>query len=259
VVVAVELSRLLRRALLVAGIAVTGWLVSIVFAGTAAADNDPGVTEPATPETQQQSGGLLGGLLGGVTNTLTGLTNTVVQLTGSVLDTTTSVLAPVVPPSPEPIIDLPALLPLPSHGSSGSSQTDRSDAPQAAPVVVTPAPPQPAPPAPQPVEVAVVRPAEPPAPPPAPVTAAADNKDSPADEHANRGGSDPQPVKAPAAPAGPGSTVSPTHDSSGGARGTHGVLTTQATLHPADAGFTTRSRAVDAAGRDAGLPASSPD
>lgn len=250
--VAVELSRLLRRALLVAAIATTGWLVSIVFAGSAAADNDPGVTEPTATETQQHGGGLLGGLLSGVTNTLTGLTNTVVQLTGAVLDTTTTVLAPVVTPSPEPIIDLPALLPTPSHGSSGSSQTDRIDAPPA-PIVVPPAPP-----AEQPVQLAVVRPAEVPVPQPAPVVAAKDNEGS-ADEHANRGGSDPQPVKAPAAPAGPGSTVSPSHDNFGGARGTHGLLTTQATLHPADAGFTTRSRAGNAAGRDTGLPASSPD
>jgi len=69
----------------------------------------------------------------------------------------------------------------------------------------------------------------------------------------------PQPVKTPTSPANSGTTASSSHDTSGGARSTHGVLPAQTTLHPADAGFSTRSRAVNAAGRIAGLPASSPD
>lgn len=255
-----ELSRLLRRALLVTAIAVAGWLAGVVFAGGASAETIQDSPE-ATPG-QQQSGGLLGGLLGGVTDTLTGLTTTVVNLTGSVLDTATTVLAPVLPPAPERPADLPVLLPAPVDDSAeGSTSTDPvTEAPvepaPSAQVAVAPTPP-PAPPVTRAVEVVAVRPAEVPVPQPAP--AAQEPAPANADSHADGGDPDPRPRKAPAAPGGPGSTVSSGHDTSGGARGTHGVLTTQATLHPADAGFTTRSRAVDAAGRTAGLPASSPD
>ncbi len=259
VVVAVELSRLLRRALLVTALAVAGWLLSVVFAGAATADTGAGTTTTGDePAQQQQSGGLLGGLLGGVTNTLTGITNSVVTLTGTVVDTTTSVLAPVVTPAPDPIIDLPELLPAPPGSSAGDSSTDRTDA-----VPVPPAPPAPAAVAPTPqappVTLAVedvVRPAAVATQQPAPVAQEPANN---ADSHAGKGATDPRPNKAPAGPAGPNSTVSTAHDTSGGARGTHGVLTVQATLHPADAGFSTRSRAVDAAGRVAGLPACTPD
>jgi len=264
------LPRLLRRGLLVAAIAAAGWLLSVLFAGGAAADDVPTdpveVQEPHTTADQRetQSGGLLDGLLGGVVDTVSGFTQTVVHLTGAVLDTTASLLAPVVQPPADPIIDLPSILPAPHDGSSssGSAATDRADAAVAALAVVAPAPVAPvaAPVAPPVVEapaqeihaVATV---------PAQVTqpAPAAAPDTNAAEHAGKGDTDPRPVKAPAAPAGPGSTVSTGHDSFGGARGTHGVLTSQATLHPADAGFTTRSRAVNAAGRNAGLPATSPD
>lgn len=270
--VAVELSRLLRRGLFVAAVAAAGWLLGVVFAGTASA-------QPLPPQDQQQTqdrqpgGGLLGGLLGGVTDTLAGLTDTVAGLTDTVMDTTTTLLTPAMPPMPgHPAAPVP--LPAPSGGSSsgtssgsssGTATTARDETPAAvveeAQPVVAPAPV--APPKPVvavPVPEPVVRPFVAPVAPPAPVVQdTGGDTGSAADEHAGRGDSAPQPVKAPAAPAGSGATVSTAHDSSGGARGTHGVLTTQATLHPADAGFTTRSRALDAAGRAAGLPAASPD
>ena len=256
-VVAVELSRLLRRGLLVAAVAVAGWLLGVLFAGPASA-------QPLPPQDQQQThdrqpgGGLLGGLLSGVTGALAGLTETVV-------DTTTGLLTPVVLPMPDHDVHPPIVPTAPSGGSSaGTATTARAETPPpvveappvapAAPVVVAP-PRQPVVvvSVPKPVTRQVVVPVAPPAP------VVQETADSTAAEHAGRGDPVPQPVKAPAAPAGSGATVSSAHDSSGHARGTHGVLGTQTTLHSADAGFTTRSRAVDAAGRAAGLPASSPD
>jgi hypothetical protein len=254
VVVAVELSRLLRRVLLVAAVAVAGWLLSVVFAGTAGADERP---------EHDPSGGLFGDLVGGLTDTVAGVTDKVFGITETVIGTSDSVLAPTAPPPAEEA-ELPAILPVGS--SSGTAATDRYDglprldvvsAPIAVPVtpeVMPAAPPVVAPPVPAPVRPAVT--AVPAA--PAPTAAAQDLGDVSA-EHAGEGAPEPRPVKAPAAPAGSSTTVSSSHDSSGSARGTHGVLPTQADLHPADAGFTTRSRAVDAAGRVAGLPASSPD
>jgi hypothetical protein len=264
-----RLPRLLRRGLLAVAVAVAGWLLSVLFAGAAAADEIPSDTTPVQEThttaveqepAQGQSGGLLGGLLGGVVHTVGSLTQVVVDLTGSVLETATAVLAPVVQPPAAPIFILPAHHDGPS---SDSAETDRADDVAAIPAVVAPAPvvpvaPPVAPPvveAPAPeIHLIVAVPAQ--VTQPTPVTAPAPGN---AAEHAGKGDTDPQPEKTPTAPAGPGSTVSTGHDSFGGARGTHGVLASQATLHPADAGFTTRSRAVNAAGRGAGLPATSPD
>jgi len=252
-VVAVEISRLLRRGLLVTAIAAAGWLLSAAFAGTASAEGLPG----DNPQTQEQpSGGLLGGLIGGVTNTITGLTDTVVGLTGTVVDTTTSLLTPVTHPAQEPIIDVPALLPVDDW--TGSNETARPETQPA------PAAPAPVAPAPQPVVPAPVH-VTPAAPKPAAAPAPAAAQTAPQERENKTGyqtgtGSAPEPVKTPAGPSSPGSSVSAAHDNSGGARGTHGVLVSHTTLvHPADAGFTTRSRAVNAAGRDAGLPVSTPD
>lgn len=245
VVVAVKLSRLLRRGLFVVALAAAGWLLGVAFAGSAGAD------ELAGDNAQTQSSGLLGGLLNGLTG-----------ITTSLVDTSGDILAPVLTPESTPVIELPSILP-DTGSSSGSVATDRNDVGRSdtvvpAPVVTPPAPV---------VPVAPVAP-EPPAPPAAPpvvhtpvvpAAPAAQDFGSAAGEQAGGGGSEPQPGKAPSAPAGSGATMSSAHDNSGGARGTQGVLTSQTTLHPADAGFTTRSRAVNAAGRTAGLPASSPD
>ena len=255
--VAVELGRLLRRGLLVAAIAAAGWLLSVVFAGSASAETLP----DEQPHTQEQpSGGLLGGLLGGVTHTVTELTETVTGVTGAVVDATTTLLAPPQAPDHEPVIDVPVLLP--GDGwTSGTTETDRAvpapaPAVQPAPKAVAPAP-KAVPPA--PVKAAPqVTPKLAAAPVPAPRAAVAEEHD-PAGDRAGTG-TDPEPVKSPAGPATPGTSVSAAHDHSGNARTTHGVLVSHAVhTHPADAGFTTRSRAVRTAGRDAGLPASTPD
>lgn len=255
--VAVEFGRLLRRGLLVAAIAAAGWFLSVLFAGSASAQTLP----DEQPHTQEQpSGGLLGGLLGGVTHTVTGLTETVVGITGSVADATTPLLTPPSAPDHDPVIDVPVLLP--GDGwASGTTETDRADV---APVPAAKPAPKAAAPAPRAVPPAPVKAAPPvtpklaAAPVPAPRAAVAEEHD-PAGDRAGTG-TDPEPVKTPAGPATPGTSVSAAHDHSGSARTTHGVLVSHTVhTHPADAGFTTRSRAVSTAGRDVGLPASTPD
>lgn len=268
------LTRLLRRVLFVAAIGVAGWLLGVVFAGAASADDLPqeetltgtALAEPTPTETtldqtlnqRTPPNDLLGGLITGLSDTLGRVTD---KVGGTWVDTSGDAAAP--EPSKEPILDLPSILP--AGSSSGGAATDKSDvvaqvipsvvaAPAAAPAA--PAPPPPPPPpvvhAPNPVR------APPPAV-PAPVVPPAAQDPGIAAEQAGKGDPEPQPVKAPSAPASTGTTVSASHDSSGGARGTHGVLAPHDTLHPADAGFTTRSRAVNAAGRVPGLPACSPD
>ncbi|GAB1508239.1 hypothetical protein [Actinophytocola sp. KF-1] len=254
-----ELGRLLRRGLLLAAMAAAGWLLSVVFAGAAGAT----ALHDEQPHTQEQpSGGLLGGLLGGVTQTVSGLTDTIAGITAPVTDVTTALLVPVEKDTPEPV-DLPAVLPA-DDWTTGTAVTERAETPPApapAPKPVAPAPkpvaPEPAPPVQAAAPVAAApKPAA--APVTAPRTAVAEEHD-PAGDRAGTG-SDPEPVKSPAGPSAPGTSVSAAHDHAGNARATHGVLVSHATLaHPADAGFTTRSRAVNAAGRDAGLPASTPD
>jgi hypothetical protein len=262
VVVAVEPSRLLRRALLVAAVAVAGWVLSAVFASVAGADELPG-DDTRAYQSDNALGELLGGLtdlVGGVTDVVGGVTDRVADIGGSLVDTSGDVLPPSSSPDAhDPVAETP---PAPSPGAANA---DRGDAlPRTgiavppAPVATPPAPVVPLPPvtptAPAPVTPPVVKvPVAPVAPP------AAQDAGSAATEHAGRGEPEPEPAKAPTAPAGTGTTVSTAHDNAGSARGTHGVLAAQATLHPADAGFTTRSRAVDGAGRVAGLPASSPD
>lgn len=239
-----ELSRLLRRGLLVAAIAAGGWLLSVVFAGTASADEAP-------QNTPAQSGGLLGGLVNGLTGTLGGVTSTVTGITETLAQ---DAPPPAAAQDEEPVVDLPVLL---SGSASGSASTERD--PGLPPPDLTPAPtpaPQVTAPPPPPVVVTPPAPTPPPAPPapvpPAPAPTAGT-------EHAGDGVPGPAPVKTPTTPANSGTIVSLAHDGYAGAKSTHGVLPAQTTFHPADAGFTTRSRAVSAAGRVAGLPASSPD
>jgi hypothetical protein len=254
-----ELSRLLRRVLLVAVVGVAGWLLGVLFAGTAGADELP---EDGSQVYKGHS--LLGSFLGGLTGTLEGVTDAVSGITDSLVDVPAHIVAPVVTPQPDvPVVTTPEVLPVDS--SAGGAATDRFDVPRAETTIVTAAPDVPESEVPAPP--AVVAPVAPePAPatpvvsvPVVPVTPVQDLGVEPA-EHAGQGdGPQQPPAKAPGAPAGSGTTASASHDSSGGARSTHGVLPAQDVLQPADAGFTTRSLAVDAAGRSAGLPTSSPD
>ena len=256
-----ELSPLLRRALFVAAVAVAGWLLSAAFAGTASADE-----RPQDDSRGQHSGGLFGDLARGLTDTVGGVTGKVTDITETVIDTSGDVLTPIAhpPPAAEPVAKLPAVLP--AGSSSGNATTDRDDGQSRLDLVPTPittvpatlvvAPPPVVTP---PSTTAPVLPAVTAAPAAPVAPAAQDLGDAAATEHAGDSTPEPQPVKAPASPGGSGTTASTAHDNSGSARGTHGVLPTQSELHPADAGFTSRSLATGAAGRVAGLPASSPD
>lgn len=245
--VAVGLSRLLRRGLLTAALAAAAWLLSAVFAGSAVADELPG-DQPYPLE--QPSGGLLGGLLDGVTGMVTDLTGAVENLTGPEADATPP--APVAPSEPGVVQDgVPDAVPAPR-----ATRQSGAEAPAPAPAPLAPAP-QPA------AEVPVTVPAAPAAAAVrravVPVPAATGQTPPDAGDQAGRG-TDPLPEKAPAGTSTPATMAGPAHDNAGGARGPHGVLFAQAPLaHPADAGFTTRSRAVNAAGRTAGLPAATPD
>jgi hypothetical protein len=220
------------------------------------------VTPEPLPVTKPSSGGgLLGGLLGAVTN-----------LVGGVLDTTDSLLSPVIDPPGEPIVDVPELLPAPDEwswdggSSSGSAETVRAEPTAPVSSAVVPA----APVAPVPTAAVAVtqqhttrfvaKAPEAPEAPAAPQPSPPAPEPTDADQAQHGSGGDRLPGKVPAAPAAPaGPTASAGHDHSGGARGLHGVLVANTTLEPGDAGFTTRSRAVNAAGRAAGLPAATPD
>ncbi|MFL6120184.1 hypothetical protein [Actinophytocola sp.] len=263
-----EPSRLLRRALLVAAVAVAGWLLSAVFAGAASADelSDDG-TQAYRPS------GLLDDLVGGVTDVVGGMTDMVGGMTDRVPGVTEALvhtpfdMLPPIPEQPQnPVDDFQSILP---GSASGSASTDRNDAAPARAVEIVVAPAVAVPATPAPVAPIPVAPPKPPAPArtpagtvpatPAAPPATTAGTGGPDTEHAGRGSPEPDPVKTPSAPGSSGTTVSTAHDNTGGARGTHGVLPAQAILHPADAGFTSRSLAVDGAGRAAGLPASSPD
>lgn len=255
--VAVELSRLLRRALVVGAVGVAGWLLGIAFAGSASADELP------DESLQLHSGqSLFEGIVGGLTGTLEGVTDAVSGIADSLVDVPAEIVSPIVTPQPPaPVVDTPVVLP--ANSGTGGAVTDRLDVPRTE-TVDRSLPPTPAPVAPAlPPVVAPVAPAPPPAVAPVIVPAApgapvTQDVGLAAAEHAEQGdGPQRQPAKAPGP--GSGTTASATHDSSGGARGTHGVLPAQDVLRPTGAGFTTRSLAVDAAGRSAGLPASSPD
>ncbi|TDV46918.1 hypothetical protein [Actinophytocola oryzae] len=259
-----ESSRLLRRGLLVAAVASAGWLLSVVFAGVASAEEaqaDQTVDEPQAQTLRDPSGGLLGDLLGGLTDTLGGVADKVGDFTGSLVDTSADFLSPslTAPQGHAPILDVPSL---PSSGSAADgSTTDESDGSLPRVDVVTTTAPA-APPELPPPPLLVIPDAQPfPVTQPAVAQAAAPGPAAQhtASEQAGSGDHEPAPVKTPAAPCGTGTAVSASHDNPGNARGTHGVLPTQDTLHPADAGFTTRGLAGGAAGRVAGLPASSPD
>ncbi|MGB3438049.1 MAG: hypothetical protein WBA97_04775 [Actinophytocola sp.] len=253
-----EFSRLLRRGLLVAAVAAAGWLISAVFAGSASAEESPADQSP--PQQQQHpSGGLLGGLVG----TLTGLTDALADVTGAVLDTTSTLLSPITQPGQDPLVDVQES----PHADdwTGTSGTARQVAPPA-PAARTPLAPAPQPVARTKTVAAEKVAAEPVAAPTPSASVPAPHPATPPrtqDEESGRQagtGSAPEPVKTPAGPSTPGTAVSAAHDYWSGARGTHGVLVSHATLaHPADAGFSTRSRAVSTAGRGVGLPVSTPD
>ncbi|HEX6357306.1 hypothetical protein [Actinophytocola sp.] len=246
-----ELSRLLRRVLLVAAVAVAGWLLSAFAASTASADELP---VDDVPVHSGQSDGLLRNLLGGLTDTLGGMTDAAAEITDSLTGEPADSVSPSVTP-PAPVAETPETLPV--AAPIGEVATAPADAPPAE-MIFVPSTPAVAPA--RAVPPVVVVPVVPVAAPALPAMPVVQDPGPDAEEHAAQGGGHQrQPAKAPTAPAGTVTFASTTHDSFGGVRGAHGVLPAQDVLHPAGAGYTTRSLAVDAAGREAGLPSSSPD
>lgn len=253
------LHRLVRRSLLIAAFVAVGWLLSVLFASSASAAEEPAGLPPEVDEhagdnlaaaepaarpasASEQSGGLTG-VLRSVTQAGThAVTDTVATLTHAVVDTTHDALAPApTAPSGRPVQPLPDL-----SGGERAFVAPTPTAPHqppatpAAPVTVVPAPEHT---------------------PRAPVVAIqhgtrTSSQHGSSGEHAARHAPD-QPARSPA-PLAPG-TVFNSHDNAGGERGAHGVLTVSAESRPPTAGHTTRSRTADATGRIAGLPAISPD
>jgi hypothetical protein len=193
-------------------------------------------------------------LLAGLLNGLTGFTDSVTTLSQSITDVLDPASETPAAPAAEPITALPEpppgvdASPEASNQSAAEKPAARTEpvplaAPAPAPTVRT-APKQPAPA----VSHAVAAPAAP--------ERAEHTEDPERTEESPR----PLPGNVPTpSPAGGPTTATHGHDSSSGARDTHGILTPQAPLEPPSTGFTSRSRASGVSGRIAGLPATSPD
>lgn len=250
-----RLPRLLRGALVAIGLSGLIWLLGLLIGtGTAAADTAPPDQGPSS-----QSTGLLGGLVGGLTNVVGGVlqttTTTVGQLTGGLLDTATSVLPPVMSPPPPAVPETQAPQPEPVPIAKVVARSvPRATVAVERPVRPTPKP-APAPPpavhkhAVPPVQVAVKRP-----------SGTVDRVDTAG--HASPSEPVRTPGKAPSAPAAPAlptGSVTSGHDGHSHARGCSSMLAGQASLEPPAEAFTTRNRATDAGDRPTGLPAASPD
>lgn len=309
-----RLRRLLRRSLLVAALAATGWLLSALFASTASAEtsappadltdqhaddptDDPAdgppelparpdaparpdqpasvgddtagdpagrSAEPGTADDEESAGAPvigesahqgLGAVLGGVTTALTSVvthvvTQTVHQVDTTVATTVATLTSTVLDTAEQVLAQDQVAAAQPEENPAGIARTATTPTP-------VPAPRQP-PAIPATLSTAALAQDHTSR---APVamqhrTSTAPQHD--AGRHVGRPGpAHPADVPAPVAPG--GTSVSNAHDSAGGARTTHGVLSASATLPPAPAGYTTRSRAADATGRVSGLPATSPD
>ncbi|WP_133794205.1 hypothetical protein [Actinokineospora alba] len=243
-------SVLLLRVAAVAGLLMAVWVAMVLLASNASAED-----KPLPPKPPRTGSGLIGGLVGNTLSTLDVTRPLVSGLVGTV--------------SEVPLVDEPVDLPLlePQAGVSQSSETFSAPA---AVSVKPPAPPRkPAVSAPAPIKAAPVRPApkvEAPVEAPRPVVIPKAPAPKPtfqlvsgsSDEEADRR-TTPEPPAAPAAPAAPGSTASAASDGGGHARGLTGMLAGRAPLTPPASAGVAGTRVTDAAGRCAGLPASSPD
>ncbi|HEX4703589.1 MAG TPA: hypothetical protein VH352_15785 [Pseudonocardiaceae bacterium] len=258
-----RLRRFAVRLLAAAGITVGGWLLGAVLnAGTAAAAENPN-----TPAAPQDSGGqgLLGSIFGGLGNTLTGTVSTVTDTLTSVTTTVSTVTTGVVGGLGDVLGTVTAVVDHTTTSVLGSPPADKGT--QSVPVAKAPtraptehaAPPAPAAapvvPAAQPVVVHRV------------VTSVAVQQLSPATPtvHADSSGvspnvplPDPAPQPAPA-PAVPVSVVSAGHGCHGPARQVPGAYSSDPAA-PCMAASGVRAHGSAAmAGRDQGLPATSPD
>lgn len=236
--------RLLRRTLLIAALAAGGWLLSILFATSASAAEEPttehSVTGTSSALPADESTGLFGAVETALTGTVVDAVDHTAALGHAVTGTAEQVVARAEQPRP---IDVPpaAHLAKPAEPAAAPRPAAAQKPPvtPAFPAFVATAP------------VHHPRPAAPPS--------RADHAPAPVTEHAGRH-TPTEPAKSPA-PASPGATsAAGTADSAGNARGLHAVLSASAPLlPPTAAGFTTRSRAADTTGRISGLPATSPD
>lgn len=191
----------------------------------------------------------LGAVLGGVTNALTGVvTHVVTQTVHEVNHTVTTLTSTVLGTAEQVLAQDQVVTAQREENTTGTATTAAAPKP-----VPAPRKPPAIPALPSTVALAQDNTPRVPVAPghsTAPQHDAGQHADGPGREH-------PVDVPAPVAPG--GTSVSNAHDSAGGARTAHGVLTASATLPPAAAGYTTRSRAADATGRVSGLPATSPD
>ncbi|MGH3864435.1 hypothetical protein [Actinokineospora sp.] len=240
------MSVLLLRVAAVAGLLMAFWVAMVLFASNASAEDRRPPPKPTRPSA---------GLLGLVGNTI----NVARPLASGLVGTVSEV------PLVEDPVDLPILEP-----QAGASQSSETFSAPAAVSVKPPAPPRKVVVSvPEPVKAAPVRPApkvERPVEAPRPVVVPKAPAPKPtfelvagsSDEEADKRTA-PEPPAAPAAPAAPGSTASAASDGGGHARGLTGMLAGRASLTPPASAGVAGTRVTDAAGRCAGLPASSPD
>jgi hypothetical protein len=248
--------RLLRRSLLTGVLAAAGWLLAALFstpasAATHATELPPQPPRPTPPAAGHAAG--LTGLLGSLTNTVTGtVTDTVRQVDHTLGALTRTPLFP----SREPLHGNRPLDPLArsAPGLAAPAPTARYEPPAtpALPATVAPAlAPTPREPADTPRPSTPVRTET--------HIAGIATGTALGEAHPQAGRHPDRPLRSPA-PLAPTATCSVSaHDDSGGARGVLGVLPAATMLPPPAPGYTTRSRAADATGRVAGIPATTPD
>ena len=257
-----RLHRLLRRVLIVGGLAAAGWLLSLLFATTAAAAADEPIDQPNAPAAQPEEEAqpaeegtaargeyatMVSGVSGTVTHTVDQLTENVSASTATAATHSTEVTGKATAPAPGPANGRAAT-------TSHTAQLEPSTAERAAPPQVPQVPPA----TPALSTSAAVAPEHPPR---AAVVETPHSRTvtehirAHAKEHGPA-----RPVESPAPVAPGGTAVSNAHDNTGGARSALGapVASTPAPP-PSGAGFSSRGLAADAAGRVAGLPATSPD
>ncbi|GAB3453130.1 hypothetical protein GCM10027436_53550 [Actinophytocola sediminis] len=266
--------RMLRRSVLLAAFTGAGWLLALIFAGGASATPEPAEPPIETPSVGEHpdtghpsspSASLIAPLAASA-DLLADTVNTLSESVASTLDAAIADLPTVfVPPPDEPVAtmpELPQLLPVvdwspPAIAAEApvARVEPHTPATRAPPVTakvtaeVTATKPEHTPGRPAPTSPGWQQPHHHPSSPPG-------DTGRTAAEHAN---TSPRPDNAPASLPGSGTTATTVHDTSGGARGTHGVLAVQATVEPSAAELSCRGRSTGIHGRITGLPATSPD
>jgi hypothetical protein len=247
--------RLLRRTLVVGGLVAAGWLLSLLFASTTAAADEPADETSAAFEqpaeeaeaAQGEFATMISGVSATVTPTVEALSENVSAKATTVAAHSTEVTGKAAAPAPTPTstatTNRTAQLARPAPSTAEPAAPPRvPEAPPATPALSTSAAVAPEHP---PRAAAVETPHD---------RTVAEHDRAHAKEHGPA-----HPVESPA-PVAPGSTaVSSAHDNTGGARSALGAPVESTPAPPPSAGFTSRGLAGDATGRVAGLPATSPD